>query len=163
MVGSLLKFLIALGLACVVGVFVYRNHEAILEWFNGLWSRQLSSTDDKELDLPKQVIEAPLRSFSSFRNPIGTEKDPRQIVIVTFQAFEAWTREQGSRRRPDETPSEFLKRIAGTVPQLSTSALRVVDSYNRIVYGGEMATKADISAADHVWKQMKGATGVTAH
>ncbi|WP_345687030.1 DUF4129 domain-containing protein [Novipirellula caenicola] len=154
LLGSLLKFLIALALAIVVGVYVYRNRDAILQWFNGLWFWQPSSADQTEHELSQQVVTAPAKPFSSFRNPIGVEKDPRQIVIVTFQAFEAWAREQGTRRRPDETPSEFLKRIAPTLPQVSTSAVRIVDAYNRIVYGGEKPTQGDISAADQIWKQM---------
>ncbi|EMI18566.1 signal peptide protein [Rhodopirellula maiorica SM1] len=161
LLGSLLKFLIALALAVVVGVYVYRNRDAILQWFNGLWFRQSDSSDMVEPESSQQVVSAPVKPFSSFRNPIGVEKDPRQIVIVTFQAFEAWAREQGSRRRPDETPSEFLKRIAGTLPQVSSSAVRVVDAYNRIVYGDDKATQADISAADQIWKQMNSAVPAT--
>ncbi len=162
LLGSLLKFLIALALAVVVGVYVYRNRDAILQWFNGLWARQFPPSGVGEPEPPQRVVETPVKPFSSFRNPIGVETDPRQIVIVTFQAFEAWTREQGARRRADETPSEFLKRIAGSLPQLSSSAVRVVDAYNRIVYGGEQATQADISAADQIWKQMNSAASATA-
>ena len=36
---------------------------------------------------------------------------PQQIVVITFQAFEAWARDRGICREEEETPSEFLKRF----------------------------------------------------
>ena len=95
-----------------------------------------------------------LAKSTLFGNPIGKESDLRRIVVITFQAFEAWTREQGMERGKDETPSEFITRVAKSVPQMSTPASQVVDAYNRIVYGRGKATKSDLNAADKVWKAM---------
>ena len=92
--------------------------------------------------------------FVSFRNPIGKEADLRRIVVITFQAFEAWTREQGTPRGKDETPSEFIGRVSQTVPQMSAPASQVVDAYNRIVYGRGSATPGDLEAARRVWQAM---------
>ena len=75
-------------------------------------------------------------------------------MVVTFQAFEAWTREHGWTREKDETPSEFLQRVANSVPQMSDAAMHVVDAYNRIVYGRGRATQRDLEAAKQVWQAM---------
>jgi hypothetical protein len=100
------------------------------------------------------IPSAPPRPFASFRNPIGSESDLRQIIVITFQAFEAWTREQGTARERDETPAEFMRRVAKANPRMSSSAPQVVDAYNRIVYGRGRATKQDIQAAEKVWQLM---------
>ncbi len=97
----------------------------------------------------------PPRPFSSFRNPIGTESDLRRVVVVTFQAFEAWARERGASRGKDETPSEFVRRVAISVPNVGTPVADVVDAYNRIVYGRGRATKQDVEAASKVWQLMR--------
>ena len=75
--------------------------------------------------------------------------------MITFQAFEAWTREQGATRGKDETPSEFIRRIASTVPQMSSAASQVVDAYNRIVYGRGGASDRDLNAAREIWHGMQ--------
>ena len=75
-------------------------------------------------------------------------------MVITFQAFEAWTREQGWTREKDETPSEFLQRVTGSLPQMSAAAANVVHAYNRIVYGRGRPTQADIEAAKAVWQAM---------
>jgi hypothetical protein len=76
--------------------------------------------------------------------------------VITFQAFEAWTREQGWTRSPDETPSEFLQRVSDGFPQVSAAAKQVVQAYNRIVYGRGAANESDIMAAKRVWQSMAG-------
>ncbi|TWU24283.1 hypothetical protein Pla52o_22100 [Novipirellula galeiformis] len=153
--GTLLRWIIALALASLVAFYLYLHLDAIRAWLRGLGLGRSTGSENPANETPDRATHHPTKPFAAFRNPIGVEQDPRQIVIVTFQAFEAWTRERGAHRLKDETPSEFLKRIAGTIPQLATPALDVVNAYNRIVYGGEMATPADVSASDRVWKTMK--------
>ncbi len=151
---SLFKWIIAAVLAVIVFVFVRRNWQSLLDWWNSLWFRQGDSIAESSARSTEGEMVAPPRPFSSFRNPVGVEKDPRRVVVITFQAFEAWTREHGASRRKDETPTEFLQRVAVSLPHLSDSALRVVDAYNRIVYGGGSATSVDVTDAGHVWTQM---------
>ncbi len=154
MVASLFKFVVFLVLAAIVAAFVWMNRQLIAQWWEWLFGRGDSQTDDSFEEFFSASTQVPPRAFSSFRNPIGKESDLRRIVVITFQAFEAWTREQGIARDKDETPTEFIKRVAKSVPQMSAPASQVVDAYNRIVYGRGQATKSDLSAADQVWKAM---------
>lgn len=154
MVASLFKFVVFLVLAGIVGVFVWMNRDLIAQWWDWLFGRGDSQADDSFEEFFSASTQVPPRTFASFRNPIGKESDLRRIVVITFQAFEAWTREQGIARGKDETPTEFIKRVAKSVPQMSAPASQVVDAYNRIVYGRGQATKSDLSAADQVWKAM---------
>ncbi|TWU36198.1 DUF4129 domain-containing protein [Novipirellula artificiosorum] len=154
MIGSILRWLIMVVLMGVIGVFLWIHREAILDWWNRLWNRNRDQDSvESAQPLELEALDSQ-RPFSSFRNPVGKEKDPRQVVIVTFQAFEAWAREQGASRRKDETPTEFLKRMATTLPDVSSAANQVVDAYNRVVYGDGAATSSDVSAAAVVWHNM---------
>ena len=154
MIASLFKFIVFLVLAGIVGAFVWMNRHLLAQWWDWLFGHGDSPTDDSFEEFFSASTQVPARAFASFRNPIGKESDLRRIVVITFQAFEAWTREQGIARGRDETPSEFIKRVATSVPQMSAPASQVVDAYNRIVYGRGQATKSDLSAAEQVWKAM---------
>ena len=153
-VGNLFRFLFVAVLVAIVCGYLWINREAIMRWWNSLWDRPVSEADKPMIETIESDPSAPPRPFSSFRNPIGREKDPRRIMVITFQAFEAWTRENGWTREKDETPSEFIQRVAGSLPQMSTAATSVVGAYNRIVYGRGRPTQSDIDAAKAVWQAM---------
>ncbi len=152
--GSLLKFLIMIVLAAVVARFAWLNWQRLIGWL-----RSLFNADQEEQIAPLQefLIEpaAPPRPFSSYQNPIGSEADYRRIVVITFQAFEAWSREQGAPRGKDETPTEFVRRAASSIPNVGLPVSAVVDAYNRVVYGREQATRQDVQAASAVWQLMR--------
>ncbi len=153
--GGIIKFLIMIGLFAVVAAFVYLNRNALAEWWNRLWDRESRLDAEVSSQTTADAPASPVRPFASFRNPIGKENDPRKVIVITFQAFEAWTREQGWQRGHEETPSEFMRRIAASIPQVATPATEIVNAYNRIVYGRGKATRADMTAADQVWRAMR--------
>lgn len=154
-VASVLRFLIFATLIAIVGVFLWLNRHLFAAWWSQLWGDRESSTRESIDDLLERVNKAPPRPFSSFHNPVGQESDLRKIVVITFQAFEAWTREQGAPRDKDETPSEFIRRVCHGSPQISGPAQQVVEAYNRVVYGRGNATPTDVSAAQQVWSLMQ--------
>ena len=159
MLGSVLKFLIILVLVAIIGIFLYRNWSLICEWFSNLFAVKESRSAEFEQAESRPSPDSPPRPFSSFRNPIGRDPDLRRVVIITFQAFESWSWECGVMRGKEETPAEFTRRVAKTLPdsfseQLPTHASQVVESYNRIVFGRGNATKGDVAAAAHVWDIM---------
>lgn len=153
---GMLKWLILLGLLAFIVFFIVRNLDAILAWWESLFADDDQETAEQEPSSQKKLApKTPPRPFSSFRNPVG-DPDPRKVVVVTFQALEAWCREQGVERSPDETPSEFVRRVAVQFPTLGQSAIQVVDAYNRIVYGRAAAAKDDVEAANSVWQVFAG-------
>ena len=159
MLGSLLKFLIVIVLVVIIGIFFYRNWTLICQWFSNLFASEESALAGMEEESVNSVIDSPPRPFSSFRNPIGRDPDLRRVMVITFQAFESWSRESGVIRGKEETPAEFTRRVAKTLPekfsaQLPRHAAQVVESYNRIVFGRGNATEGDVAAAAHVWAVM---------
>lgn len=153
-VGSLIKLLIIAALAVVVISFLWLNRDRFMDWLRGMLNADQPEATERIEELLLEPL-APPRPFSSFKNPIGSESDLRRVVVITFQAFEAWAREQGATRGKDETPSEFVRRAAMAVPNVGRPASDVVDAYNRIVYGRGRATKKDLDAARQVWQLMR--------
>lgn len=154
-IAGMLKWLIFLGLFAFIAIFIFRNLDAIMAWWDSLFAEEDRETTSQLPSAKKLKPETSPRPFSSFRNPVG-DPDPRKVVVVTFQALEAWCREQGVERSPDETPSEFVRRVAVQFPSLGQSAIQVVDAYNRIVYGRAAAAKDDVEAASSVWQVFAG-------
>lgn len=151
---GLVKFTLFLALLVIVGVYVYLYRDAWLAWLHG-WLTGRDSIDPVTPLRRKQKADGPTaRPFSSFINPIGTA-EAGQVVVVTFQALEAWGREQGVRRGDDETPSEYVRRLVAQFPTLKQPAWRVVDAYNRVVYGRTQPNRADVTAASSVWQIMR--------
>ena len=152
-IGGLLRYLIMAVLIAVIVAYLWIYREAILLWWKQLFQREVAAEADDLSDLGIESDPgAPPRAFASFQNPIGREQDPRRVVVITFQAFEAWAREKGHRRGRQETPSEFVRRIADQVPP---QAAQIVEAYNRIVYGRGKATSSDIEAAKQMWQAME--------
>ena len=149
------RFLLILLLLGIVAAFLWVYRDQIARWWSDLWGRPSVDAKDDALSKSTTIREPPPRPFSSFRNPIGREKDPRRVIVITFQAFEAWTRERGWRRGREETPNEFAARVASELPEISTSARQVIDAYNRVVYGRGRATGRDVDAAGEVWDAMR--------
>ena len=155
--GAIIKPLMFIALAAVVAVYVYLHRDALLEWWNQLWNRDSPTQESfNPIDSPSETDQS-ARTFASFSNPIGRERDPRRVIVITFQAFEAWMREQGWKREPDETPSEFLRRTQSEIPNAAPSVGRIIDAYNRVVYGRGATTKEELAAADRLWQTMTSA------
>ena len=154
LISGLIKMVVMLALAAVVLVFLWTNLDRIRQWWESLFGDGDEPADQTADALLNKTIEAPPRPFSSFRNPIGKESDLRRVVVITFQAFEAWARERGTTRSKDETPSEFVRRAAKVKPEASSPAVQIVDAYNRVVYGRGKPTEKDLQAVSPVWKVM---------
>jgi hypothetical protein len=90
----------------------------------------------------------------SGKYPKWSEVSPAKIIVITFQAFEAWAREKGVSRKQDETPAEFLRRFAQQHPEHQQVAAKAVESYQKVVYGRIKAQSDDLAGAEAIWKMM---------
>ncbi|TWT93334.1 DUF4129 domain-containing protein [Stieleria varia] len=152
--GSLLKLILMLVLLVIVAVFVFRNWAAFVAWWASLFGGQAATPVEESEAETAASAEAFRRPFSSFRNPIGVESDPRRVIVITFQAYEAWMRDRGALRQKDETPDEFVRRAASASPQLSEPTGRLAAAYNRVVYGRGNAGQNDLAVAQQIWQIM---------
>ncbi len=82
-------------------------------WWNGLWGgkRDYGLAEDDALD-----IRVPPPPFASFADPFASgtagSYSVAELVRYSFEAFEAWAREHGCEREPEQTPHELARRGA---------------------------------------------------
>ncbi len=106
------------------------------------------------LDTPgkKQIV-----AFSSFNNPFqgqGRSHSPAQIVRVTFDALEAWAREHGCERGSQDTPEEFLSKLAHSHQIQRDSLMKLSLHYNKIAYANWNLTATEVAAHESLWRWM---------
>ena len=89
----------------------------------------------------------PARPFASFANPFDTGLDqrfsPNDLIVYSFEALEAWASEHDLARSPDETPSEFVRRLGEARSDLRQDATRLVGYFVTVVYG-QAGFKAEV-------------------
>ena len=157
LLGGLIKVLIYAALVGILGFYLWQHKDELRK----LWDQWFGIRDDKDADAihetePEQQSTPP-RSFHSFRNPFEQGVSDSKTIVITFQAFEAWSRERGFNRERDETPSEFLRRLTEHEPQIKSAASSIVQAYQRVVYGRLKATHDDLDGAKAMWKIMSSA------
>jgi len=152
---GLLKAIVYLVLIGVLVAFAWiqrdeiaKAWEAFLAWLRG----EPASSLETEERISQAAITKTSMPFSAFRNPLGKNGDPKDAVIVTYQAAEAWWREHGQARNPDETPFEFIRRLKPANKADHDAMMRLTEAYNRVVYGDDSVGPPDLAAAAAVWK-----------
>jgi hypothetical protein len=156
---GILKGIIYLVLLAIIAAFIWFNRAVVAElwrrisdWLTG---RQAGTTTSMINQMESLEPTKPSRPFASFTDPLARSVDPRRAVIETFQATEAWYREQGQPRRGDETPQEYANRLSksGTVDPAALN--RLIEAYNRVVYGGGPADQDDLKSVKIIWQSFR--------
>lgn len=152
----LLKLVIFVVLLAVILVFAYQHRDQIRQWWESVLRFFRGESTAEELRSADQAA-APAkvhRSFASFRNPLSDGSDPAAAIVVSFQALEAWGRERGAPRAEGETPSEYMRRARRLFGDAAPAGERLVEAYNRVVYGRGKPTRRDLAAAERTWQVM---------
>jgi hypothetical protein len=106
--------------------------------FGGLFIQQPKKRTKAPDPAPNEQT-PPIRPFAAFANPFDTGLDqrfsPNDLVIYSFEALEAWASEHKLGRSPDETPSEFVRRLGDARADLRPDATRLVGYFVTIIYG----------------------------
>ena len=154
-ISSIFRFLIYLVLFGILVAFAWIQRDeiaklwaAFLAWLSGR-PAPASENANSDSGLDSALT---LRPFSSFKNPLGSRTDAREAIIVTYQAAEAWWREKGQARKPDETPHEYSRRLKTKNKSDQEAIVRLTDAYNRVVYGDQSVQPNDLHIAGLVWK-----------
>ena len=134
---SRVKFLFYGALGLLVLYWSWRFRDELLAWLQSLFSGFSWGRSEKE---HKAATAAPIRhrSFTQFRDPFATglaaRHSPEELVRYSFEAFEAWGRDNGWPRREDQTPNEFARTAGGRVEHFAAPSKALADLYNRLAY-----------------------------
>jgi hypothetical protein len=104
--------------------------------------------------------DSPPRPFASFANPFDDGLDqrisPNDLVIYSFEALEAWAFEHNLARSPNETPTEFVRRIGQAHADLLPDTSRLVGYFVTIFYGQRGFNEDVLPPIRQFWQVLKG-------
>ncbi len=156
-------FYLAFALAVLYALWRYRREvlaairgfiEELRNWWASLWGRR-----DYGLAAAETVdVRVPPPAFSTFADPFASGVAGRysveELVRYSFDAFEAWSREHGCPRGPDETPHELAREVARLNASIGEDARNLANLYSQAAYG---RARLDEGARDQMlalWRQM---------
>ena len=99
------------------------------------------------------------RPLSDFRDPFASgdarRYPPEQIVKYTFEALEAWGRQYGCPRQPDQTPHEFAQHVAAHHAPLARDAEYLADLYGQVAYASQRPAAEHVQTLARLWQTLK--------
>ena len=153
-----ITMLILLIVAIVFG-FKYRKElfqafQSFRDWLSALFGRKKRSLIPAD-----QVVEGAVTlgdlypPFSSFANPFtsGSGWSREQIVRHMYRAVMSWGYEHRVVRREDETPEEFVRRLARRFPEQQERFSMLGIFYNRIAYARGSIGSSEIKPMAELW------------
>lgn len=143
-------------IAAAVRNFLRELHE----WWQALWGgkRDYGLAVEEVVD-----VKVPPSPFSTYTDPFGAGTAERysleELVRYSFEAFEAWSREHGCQREPDQTPHELARDVAKLNAFMAVDARRIAELYARAAYAqGELPADAR-EQLQALWENMRASAG----
>jgi hypothetical protein len=167
-VRTLLKWLVCAVLLGVVLYYLWNNRAEVraglqrfLRGLREFWQRLfggLSETTDRDAVDSESPTALQPPTFADFANPFTTgtasRYSPDELVRYSFEALEAWARDQGCPRGPDQTPHEFAHQIGSHVDVLSQDVRRLADLYCRVAYAPDTLPRKSVSPLSDLWDKL---------
>jgi len=168
---SYFKWLVYGVLALVAIYIVIRHWSRISEMLAQLWAELLSLFGfrrDHERTASAASGASPaieVRLFAAFENPFfsgaARRMSPAQLVRYTFEALEAWAREQVVARPPEQTPLEFARELGQRVPAMAKDVTEAAELYVRVAYARKNPTREAVEVLERLWRRMGLGAGVS--
>jgi hypothetical protein len=161
--GTMLKWLFYGGILAggLIAAWVYREElmsawQKLLAELSELWDWWLGKKKAGPESAAALVeVAPPPRTFASFTDPFlsgdAHGMSWPQLVRYTFEALEAWGREQACARSSGQTPHEFALALAGTQPQVASGAQMLAVWYGQLAYAPKAAAPSSIEPLRQLW------------
>ncbi|HUE13778.1 MAG TPA: DUF4129 domain-containing protein [Planctomycetaceae bacterium] len=166
---SYFKWLVYAVLALVAIYLVIRHGSRLREILAQLWAEFLKAIGfwQKQKQAASAETGAPIPTevrFSAYENPffsgVAQRMSPAQLVRYTFEALEAWAREQVVARSPEQTPLEFARELGKRVPALAKDVTATADLYVRVAYARKNPSREAVEVLERLWRRMGMGAGV---
>ncbi len=164
--GFIVKWLFYGGLILggLIAAFIYRE-ELMAAWqkliaeLGDLWDWWFGNKKPAaQSSDPASEVVAPPRTFASYVDPFlsgdAHGMSWPQLVRYTFEALEAWGREQACPRGSGQTPHEFAVALAGTQPKIASGAQMLAVWYGQLAYAPKAAAPASIEPLRQLWAML---------
>jgi hypothetical protein len=169
--GRIVKLLIGFIAAVVIAWFAINNRSRIIPWFQSFlqelrdfWSRLFKKKPKPALS-PSALVESAtvdtgktLPGFQQFQNPFasGAAKQwpPERVVRYTYEAFEAWSRDQQCSREPEQTVLEFAHATGQQYQPLATDVIQLATLYSQLAYAGVTVSQSAAMTLSGLWDKL---------
>jgi hypothetical protein len=166
LVGAL-KLIFYAVVAILAAVYVWRNRQALAqavrdilrqlrELLARLFGSRPASAETSAEAVATQAVRH--RTFAEYRDPFLTGDSnrlaPEELVRYTFEAFEAWARDAGHPRSPDQTPAELVRESVPPQTPLHDEARNMTRLYSQIAYASGRVSPAAAESLRELWSLM---------
>ncbi len=164
--GGLIKLLFYAALAVAVGVLAWRYRaelaaawKKLLAELIDLWYRWFGGRKAATAEEAASPTAAPPRPFAAFVDPFASgaaaRMSPAEVVRYTFQALEAWGRENGCGRETGQTAHEFAAAIGQLDHSVAREAGQLAELYARLAYAPPAAIRTSFEPLRSLWQKMR--------
>ena len=168
--GNIYNFLrnaLVIAAVLIIGGWIIRRRHLLLEMALNIiaaiaqFIRKFSDFTPSRKPANKSVAvpsQAKFSSFAEYRNPFFTGKDyawlSEQIILYSYEAVQAWAKEQGMAARPEETAREFCGRLGEHHPELDSLVNPLARLYAYAAYGTKLPPNCDLEPIRELWRRL---------
>ena len=164
---ELLKWIFYGAFALAVAYLLWRSRAEVLSaireflaglraFFSGLLGRKPRHKTAADAESP---LEFPPAAFSTFADPFATgiagRYSTEELVRYSFEAFEAWAREHGCARQPDQTPHELARDVSKLNAFIAADARNIAELYGRAAYSQGELPQTSTEQLRQLWQRMR--------
>jgi hypothetical protein len=164
---KLLRILLIVALAALFVWLLVRYRKVIAEMFRAFiaavrdffrklfsfrWRKAVPAVE--EVPPPAPVLEP----FASYRNPFITGKDrtwsPERLLLYTYEAVQAWAKEQGIEIKPEQTPREFCFRLIERFPEVGSELEQFSFYYGHAAFAKRLPEDFETESIRRLWQYL---------
>lgn len=168
--GGILKAIFYLALAIVAAMLAWRYRVEILAaWrkllaeLRDLWARWFGKPETRRDEQPAVPVPRP-RRFADFADPFAggqaSRMSPAELVRYTFQALEAWGRDNGCPRTEGQTALEYAAAIGQLDQGVAREAQHLAELYSRLAYAPPAAIRTTFEPLRSLWRKLTSPAAV---
>ncbi|HID78498.1 MAG TPA: DUF4129 domain-containing protein [Planctomycetaceae bacterium] len=171
MLFGLVKWAIFLALVAVGLYWMWRHWPEMVAFLRQLaetWRALLARLFGRRPAPPQEASAGekpqgpPPRPFSDFVDPFlsGAAETwpPDEVVKYTFEAIEAWARQQECPRGLEETPHEFARKLGKHRKELGEHARQLARLYCHVAYAPDTLRRESIQPLRELWSRLEQAS-----
>lgn len=140
--------------------WAWHNWQLIVAWLHYLltfWQNLFGGPQRKALPVTLEL--GPVyQPFSAYTDPFASGQAGRYsaeaLVRYSFEALEAWARDQGWPRESDQTAYEFARQVGTQAPPIAAPARALADLYSRAAYASAALPANSIEQLQTLWQAM---------